>query len=297
VPGHAHVFAIEASGLAGALDAPILPYDVNAFPTTILNQIVALGATDVYVIGHKEHIDHVFENARVVECCKNIHPIICGDAFCDIAPAIVDFGKANNLWEGDTAFVCSMENSIESFAAAHLAYANRCPFVIINEAENSDCDLMIESLRAAGITKLNIICDTLGAKIKQDFSSAFEISLVSKVQEVNAGFIEIAQWANKLLNQSLADGAEARMIVTSGTAARWQSLISVPCFAGKTQSGLLFVDESSLDNMSSAIDYMSVNKGGVLFVDNKGLLDISKRILTFAAKDDVEEALTTEDLG
>ena len=126
--------ALGASGLAGALDCPILLTDPGSLPSSVAQAIAGLGATHAIVVGGQTAVsEQVVSDLRAAGATSVER--LGGDTRYGTQMEIYRYGKERSLWDGSTAIVAngSGSNFADALSASPVAFAKKAPIFITNE--------------------------------------------------------------------------------------------------------------------------------------------------------------------
>lgn len=129
--------AMGATGLAGALDAPILTTNRTSLSQGASDEIVRLGASKVYIIGGKGAITTDVEetlSALGVEV-ERIYGTTAADTSVECAKAIEAIDGGRNTQ--DTAIVATSIDFVDALSVSSYAYRYHIPILIVT-APNTD---------------------------------------------------------------------------------------------------------------------------------------------------------------
>lgn len=134
--GESYVDALSATGLAGALDCPILLTGRDSLPDAAADALSRLGVTRVVVVGGKAVVGTGAESAL-----SAYGPVerLWGDDQFDTQLAVYSYGAERGLW-GATAVVASGSDIAGRFAdalsASPVAFKLKAPVFLVDDAGN-----------------------------------------------------------------------------------------------------------------------------------------------------------------
>ena len=134
--GESYVDALSATGLAGALDCPILLTGRDSLPDATADALSRLGVTRVVVVGGKAVVGAGAESAL-----SAYGPVerLWGDDQFDTQLAVYSYGAERRLW-GATAVVASGSDIAGRFAdalsASPVAFALKAPVFLVDDEGN-----------------------------------------------------------------------------------------------------------------------------------------------------------------
>ena len=127
--------ALGASGLAGALDCPILLTDPGSLPSSVAQAIAELGATHAIVVGGQTAVSEQVVSDLKAAGAASVERL-GGDTRYGTQMEIYRYGKERSLWDGSTAIVAngSGSNFADALSASPVAFAEKAPIFIANES-------------------------------------------------------------------------------------------------------------------------------------------------------------------
>lgn len=271
VPDFAHSISISVSGIAGALNAPILPIAKNSIPLEILHAIDRLSPSNIYIVGEEEEFREVSSTLELTDNSINLVRI---PRKTSGTSGMLDFGFKENLWTSNFALMCFFSDASNAFAASSLTYAAHAPFLIPNKTKDDLPIDLLNQLKEIGIQKIIVIGSLSESHIiDQLVKAGFKIVVPPQIAPFES--IDIARMLREypeINNNTLCIG--------SANPAHWQDLLSIGSLAGKKRAAILLQDTNSLDNIAECIKFISEEPPkGVIFAGNRNISDIDARIL------------------
>lgn len=125
--------ALAASGLAGALDCPILYTDAKSLTGVTAKELSRLGVENVLVLGGTAAVsDGAFAQLGKSYSVQRLG----GTSLYDTQMAIYEYGMANNLWAKDTLFVATGRSFADALSVAPVAYKQKAPIFLIDSSSD-----------------------------------------------------------------------------------------------------------------------------------------------------------------
>lgn len=277
VPDHTHVFSIAASGLAGALNAPILPFPSENIPAQIVNTLLTLNPDLIHIFAKKEQVESVRKLDPLSRIANRIVPIPCGKGCHGIRLASIKFGCDSNLWHNNTAAIIHFDDTLLSLITAPLCYSNSIPYFVMEKNEFDLEDDVLQFLKKASINRF-IIFGSIGASsLPQKLTTrGFDVHVVCARDE-SPSYFQTLRWMNE-------NGLITRKSTLIGSAdlAKWQSLICVPSLAGRVKSSVVLEDVTNLDNVTSCLNCLSNNVKKLSFIGYQDILGVNTKLLSNA---------------
>lgn len=271
VPDFAHSISISASGIAGALHAPILPIATNTIPIEILHAIDRLSPSNVFIVGEEEEFSEI---SSILELNDDSINLIRIPRKSSGASGMLSFGYKENLWASDYAIMCLFSDVSSAFSASSLSYASCAPFLIPDNIESDLPIDLLKQLQDIGIQKIITIGSLSDSCIIDQLSKAgFKIVVPPRVSSFEP--IDIARMLNKY--PEIENGM---LCIGSANPARWQDLLSIGSYAGKMKAAILLENSNSLDNIAECIKFIrEESPSNTIFVGDRGISDLDVRVL------------------
>lgn len=255
IPDHTHVFDLAIAGLAGALNAPILPVSNSEIPPIIKNAILALNPSFVYIAADNEVACRLSKDTALQNIVNDVVAIPCNAGCRGIRLATLQFGINRGLWgSSGVALLSYHDDLLSSFAISPYAYIAKMPFIITDPKRTVIEDDVLQQLDQIGIKRFITIGTISNSPIVENLlSKQYKITTVTESDDYKA-LHNIFKW--------LKDNDISRFnscLVSSGDKAKMQSILSAPAIAGKTGSGILLEDTTDLDSVADCIRIISKN--------------------------------------
>lgn len=166
--------ALGASGLAGALDCPILLTDPGSLPSSVAQAIAELGATHAIVVGGQTAVSEQVVSDLKAAGAASVERL-GGDTRYGTQMEIYRYGKERSLWDGSTAIVAngSGSNFADALSASPVAFAGKAPIFIADESGR----LPLEQQKAL-----------ISGASDGDFSNVLLVGGSSRIDEFTEGF-------------------------------------------------------------------------------------------------------------
>ena len=129
---------LVASGLAGALDAPILLIEKDSIPDVTSKAITELGCSRAFIIGGEAVVSS--ETEQAVAALMGCAPIrLAGTHATDTAGEVYDWGANAGLWNSDLVLAATNRSFYDSLSLSALAASQGAPILLCN-ATGTLCD-------------------------------------------------------------------------------------------------------------------------------------------------------------
>ena len=267
--GESYVDALSATGLAGALDCPILLTGRDSLPDATAGALSRLGVTRVVVVGGKAVVGAgVYKQLSDLGSAERLW----GEDQFDTQLAVYSYGAARGLW-GATAVVASGSDIAGRFAdalsASPMAFALKAPVFLVDDAGDLP-DKTASVLLDSGISQAIIAGgNVVVSEYTEGFMQAVTVraSGASNVERCwgDSGYetsAELAKWA---VNQGILTWDNAAV---STDIAPYDALAG-SVLQGKRGAVLLLADQGADDNFGlladNGVSHMTYFGGKALF--------------------------------
>lgn len=278
VPDYTHVFALAISPIAGALGAPVIPFERDNYVSTTFPTLFSLKPNNVLIVAHMERAEEMIHDPWFNEIGIEPAGLFCGNGFNDINPAILEYGVEHDIWHTDTAFVVSSSEVVDSFPLAAYSYSHCIPLIIVNVDDGGLDERTSSLLSRIGVTKL-LALELLNSPsfIAQADAEGFSVEAATTKTHCEA----FNRHSEKLLEQ---DNRE-ELFITSANMTFWNYLISVPSVAGHCNSPLLIVDDTDLNDTANSLKFIVQSSfGRIIAVGHANSLDANNSLLVLLKK-------------
>ena len=166
--------ALGASGLAGALDCPILLTATGSLPSSVADAVRSLGASRAIVVGGQAVVsEQVVSDLRAAGAATVER--LGGETRYGTQMEIYRYGKERSLWDGSLAVIASGagSNFADALSASPVAFAKKAPIFLVNE----DGRLPLEQQKAL-----------ISGASEGDFSNIVLVGGSSRIDEFTEGF-------------------------------------------------------------------------------------------------------------
>ena len=278
VADNTHANAVIANGLAGALEAPVLPIGESSEPADAV----------VYAIRRLEpkHII-ILDASGVAEASVSFlsrlpwKPAIDyfgGQSVLDLSLNVFRYGAKRQVWSTE-AYVVTFDRNSESIALGPLAYAKKTPvFVIASEDEALQLSAAIAGL---GCIRKMVLVGFATEEGVGAFVDAFDIDAsLCKSDDSSNICSEFARLEISYFDRP----GETLSCILFGTvsSSQWPQLLSAGCVGGRLRAPLYLVDDTNLDSESRALGCLNSLHGRaikLLFIgDGAGLRASEKKL-------------------
>ena len=140
--------SIAGSGLAGALDAPILLVDPQSMGDETTGAIRTLKASKIVILGGESSVSKQVESQATSLVGSGNVVRLSGATRYDTQMKIYEYGVANSLWSGGVAVVASGANFPDALSVSPVAFSQKAPVFFV------DGSARLPSAQSAALKKL-----------------------------------------------------------------------------------------------------------------------------------------------
>lgn len=254
--------AMSATGLAGALDAPILLTDRYTLSATTGVEIDRLNASKVYIIGGAGAIGANVENAIVAKgiSVERVFGKTAGDTSVECAKKIESIDGGRNT--EDTVIVATSTGFSDAISVSSYAYKNHIPIFIVSAlSTNPSTDRVLNAQAKTMIDRYShvFVPGGNGAVPRTSVEGVFGEGKVERVYG-STGF----DTSNAVAEAMVSSGrlSNARVGIANGEADfKGVDAIAAASLCGKLNAPLVLVDRSGFATGINA--YLSTNASAV----------------------------------
>ena len=152
--GETFADSIAGSGLAGALNAPVLLVGASSLENSTKDALSKLAPNHIIILGGTDVV-----SASVEQQLKGYAPQvtrISGASRFETQQEIYSYGAKQGLWTGDTAIVATAMSFADALSVSPVAYVLKAPIVFVDSSGNLP-SAQLESLRQSGKTRFLIL--------------------------------------------------------------------------------------------------------------------------------------------
>ena len=240
--------AMSATGLAGALNAPIILTDRTGLSEVAKNEIERLGANRAYIVGGKGAMPGDFEGQLAAIGCI-AEPRVSGSAAYDTSvkcAELIAMYNARDGYEDTTVIVAYGQNFQDALSMSSFAYAYRCPiFLQTFGAKAADRGLTAEAVALINDVYADAPIIVAGGKGAVSDESVAPIGFDETAGDVRLrgkdGFETSSNIADYMVSNNLL--SPETMVVASGAQApKGLDALAGAALAGQTKGVMLLVN-------------------------------------------------------
>lgn len=227
--------ALAASGLAGALDAPIVITPTDSLCDQAAAELERLNPSQVLVMGGNSAVSEA-----VVSRLERSYDVtrVYGPTADDTAREIYEYGKRVCTW-GNTAIVATSNGYWDALSIAPYSYAHLAPIFLTNGSTGILSDATLKAIQQGGFARVIIVGGT--SAVPSEVAEQLDRIGVGDVQRLRGATAldtsaEIAAWG---INE---EGLGISHLAVATSNGYWDALTAAPV-AGQTRSVLVLVGE------------------------------------------------------
>lgn len=260
VSGENDVDPLFVSGLAGALDAPILLAQDESIPDATSQELKRLGAADVVFVGLNDTNISANVESMLKEATGQDYRMtfLTAGTYAELSEVVFEFGRQRGIW-GSTAVCTYIGCTGDLISLSPFTHAQHCP-VFLKESEAPVREGLSRTLSAAGFYRMVVLGGQ--ASFPEASLDAFERAGLAIVRFCADGPYE----ANGLICEWIRENGGMRPeSMTLLISSIWNpSDAYVACiYASKHSCLIVLEDPQNLDSVARAIDYIDANRQAV----------------------------------
>lgn len=271
----AHVNALVANPLAGALGVPVLPCGDERISDAVEQFLYEVKPKTVYFFdcGHhagkvKELVSRMPWEIRIVAFEK--------ESVFSFSSEVFEYGKEKAFWSNRAAFF-AFEDCLESMVASPLLYRQSIPSFVIDLSE-PDWEGLSQRLADCGISEVLAIGKSGAGRVESHFENPFKVNRIE-----SASLSESCLSTSMFVSDEFSNGGPFDISLAPLSPAMWQELITVGGFSSQMNAPLVLMDGTNLDSMDrtmKCVGELCSNRSVLYFVAGKnGLGEIEQRLL------------------
>lgn len=284
VCGATHINAIMANGLAGALNAPILPVKPDRIPDAVASLLRETKPSTIFFVDCEANALEPLTALEDLPWSPVIVPFVNNGNILDLSLEMYRYGIARDLWRDETIIV-DFDDNPESLAAAPLACLNRSPVIATRGA--TPLDRIAEALSQGGQSRALVIGNTADDKIDERLRQ-----LGVKVERIAHGTPQSTCTAickRTLEHIRATRGCANELCVASLSLSQWPELLGCGAYAAKVGGALLLENPTDLDDIAQCLDFVHDSAGKIdklVFIGKEsGVARLDRELLVEAFDD------------
>ncbi len=278
VPDYSHAFSISASGIAGALKAPILPFNCED-PTGSIEKIASsLNPKKAFIFAYEETVDQVMQNDYVVSLFNETIPLSLQRSTFNLKYDPMVIGNALHAWDNSSeAIIVHFNDNAEAFSIAPYAYKNLIPILMVFD-DDSTIDSRIEKILH------DIDVDTIIGVGSITQTDMFK-HLGQQGFKIFEGLESLGSFDHYGTQWPPASFDQSKILLGPRSNSHWQDLINSSAYSAKKSIPLILEDTSDLDDVANCLKYSSENKvSDITAIGRNNFSQIDMKLLLEAGK-------------
>lgn len=250
VSGENYPDALAASGLAGALNAPIVSTKPKELTSQSADTLKQLAPSRIIVIGGTAAVsDNVFNSLK--SYASDVTRI-AGASRVETALNVYTEGTKLGASWGKTAVVSTADNFADALSVSSFAYSGKAPLFLVKQTLSDD---QLAAMKAAGFTQVLVVGGTKAVSHAVTGQIAETGVLPTRLSGTTRyeTSVKIAEWAAKNAGMSVSGAVFA-------TGKNFPDALAAGPLAGRYNGVLLLVDPK---DPSTVINYVQAFKGKV----------------------------------
>lgn len=284
VCGATHINAIMANGLAGALDAPVLPVKPDRVPDAVASLLREAKPSTIYFVDCGSNAPEPLATLEQLPWRPSVVPFVNDGSVFDLSMDLHRHGVERGFWS-DEAMIVDFDDNPESLAAAPLACAKQCP--VIATRGTVALDRLASAFSEGRHGKALVVGNTADAAIDDHLAQlGIEVERIacSTPQATCAALCE------KAIEQARAEtGRAIELCVASLSLSQWPELLGCGAYAAKQSGALLLENPTDLDDIAQCLDFVkrsSTQVGKLVFIGKEsGVAHLDRELLIEALDD------------
>lgn len=275
VPDFSYSYAATVSGIAGALQAPILSYGIDSIDPATINAILALSPETIYLLGSQEEFSSAESRLKRRGINASLKWIPRTEDLETNDSGIIDFGLNDHLLNSDAMYICYFVDRYPAMSKAPDAYSKQLPLMMVSNDRDSLDDIQLEVINRHKPKKII----ALGSICKSNIASELE-GLGYKVELIENPELDFLQFNTEDSEEKLD------LCVASRQEAHWSTLLGTPALCGKLRMPILFENTLSLDDEAACIELIQHMKPKqIYFIGSPDITESDKKVLASASKE------------
>lgn len=278
-PGDRNMENLLATGLAGALGAPILLTQEGHVPDATLQELGRLCASEAILVGCDEDVARDLETQfgkRMRFTCLN------APSYPELSRAVYQHGRERGFW-GETVIVTYVECVTDLVTLSPYTYARKCPVLLQERHLDHVDDGSMRIASEGGFSEVLVLGSDHG----------FPEEALELLREMGKDVVRFCGRdvfdANRTINEWLigqpsSDFEETELLISSA----WNApdAFGIAPYAAKDGCLIMLEDPNDLDSVASCIDYIMGKEGRVRKVtfvgDHNRFTEMDRKLLAKA---------------
>ena len=260
VSGDRNMECLVSTGLAGALDAPVLLIQEDYIPDSTAQELKRLNPDEIVLINSGD-LPEVRVSEMLEQYVGGAYRITCLEApsYPELSHLIFEYGLERSLWS-DSVIVTYVGCVTDLVTLSPYTYGQRCPILLQEQSLDCFSKLNVNDIERAGFKTIFVLGDERGFP-----DIAFESFRLRGARVVRFCGKDVFD-ANALINDWLTrEYLKSDEINELLIAAAWNApdAFAAPVYAAKNNCLILLEDPQNLDSVACAIAYIEGKKGSI----------------------------------
>lgn len=265
VSGERYMSSLISSGLAGAMDAPMLLIQDDNIPDATAQELKRLKPKSVVLVDNG-----IISEASIADMLRHATDMVfdivylSAPSFPELSVSLFEYGIENNCW-GDEAVLTFVDCTGDLVSLSPYIHRRRCP-VFLKGFKEEIPGIVYDAIKRGGFTRILLLGGTV----------QFPEEYVAKPLLGNAEVVRFCGKdhydANEIINDWIdGEGFAGSSLVVSPI---WntEDSLAAGLFASKLNSNIIFDDPQDLDSVAHAIRYIEQRRSRfdkLLFVGDR----------------------------
>lgn len=281
VSGATHINSVMASGLAGALDAPILPTRFENIADVVSAMLREVKPSTIFFIDCGENSSRPLGEIKELPWSPNIVEFVNQGNVLDLSLRIHQYGSARNLW-GDEIMIVDFSDNPESLAAAPLACSSRSPVITTLGDPTPDQLLSIKTISAH--KHALVVGDGVSSSVEDALSAQCET--IRRIAGATTQDTCLALCDTAMRRNDQRKPGPREVFVTSLALSQWPELLGCGSYAAKQGGAILLEDPTDLNGISNCLSFIEERRDQIsdlVFIGKEsGLSRLDRELILYA---------------
>lgn len=258
--GDHNMDSLISTGLAGALNAPLLLIQNDHIPDATIQELKRLNPEEVILVNSGDMPKHTVLDL-MEQHIGQTYPITCleGSNYPELSRTIISYGKARKLW-GESVIATYVECVTDLISLSPYTYAKKCPILLQDPTLDHLDEENRQIAEKEGFTTLLVLGDSRG--FPEETLQSLEQQGLSVTRFCGKDVFD----ANTLINDWLiSEGFFNKSMQEVLVAAAWNApdAFGAAGYAALNRCPILLEDPQDLDSISHTIDYITGKNGQI----------------------------------
>ena len=254
VCGATHINAIIGSGLAGAIDAPVLSIKPDRLPDTVASILRESKPSTIYFVDCGENATEPLAMLKRLPWSPTVVPFVNDGSVLDLSLDLHRYGISHGLW-GNEAVIVDFDDNPESLATAPLICAKGCP--VITTRGEAPLDRLATAFSEGGQSRALIVGVAADHALDEHLRQrGIEVERIAR-DTSQATCTAICE--RTLEHIRATRGRANELCIASLSLSQWPELLGCGAYAAKVGGALLLENPTDLDDIAQCLDFVHDN--------------------------------------